>query len=324
MTDMTISRRKFIRNAAMAASAVSLAPWSANITRGAARSRVVFSHTAIPEGREEAVRCLHALDRGMEALLQRPVREAWASLFSSSDVVGLKVSCLAGRKFSTHVALVQAICTRLEDIGLKKGQIIIWDRLDSDLDNAGFVLNRNPQKILCMGNDAVGYSRELYEYGSACSRLSRLVTERCTAIINLPVLKDHGIVGISAGLKNFFGAIDNPNKYHVACGDPYVADVNMFAPLRDKVRLTICDAMLAQYEGGPPYMRQWNWPYQKLLLTQDMVALDRLSWNIIAKKRRQSGLPSLEETGRTPGYIHTAALHGLGNDDMKQIEVVET
>ncbi len=94
-----------------------------------------------------------------------------------------------------------------------------------------------------MGNDVLGYeTATLPVYGSAGSLLSKTLTQLCDAVINLPVLKDHGIVGVTMALKNMFGAIHNPNKYHPNAGDPYVADVNMLPAIRQKVRLTICDA----------------------------------------------------------------------------------
>lgn len=322
---MSISRRDFIKDQAALAVGVTLAPLALQdmIAAPARTAKVVQAVLPSAKTGAEADHVLHALDRGMEALLQIPGKDAWAEIVSPRDIVGLKVSCLAGKYFSTHRSLVQAIMTRLISIGLRPGQIIIWDRLNMDLQGAGFPLNQNPKQALCYGNDAAGYSQALYEYQSACSRLSRIVTEHCTAIINLPVLKDHGIVGISAGLKNFFGAIDNPNKYHDSCGDPYVADVNMIPALRNKVRLTICDAITAQYEGGPPFMRQWNWPMRSLLLAKDMVALDQVCWTIIENKRSENDLPTLRDAGRLPSYIHTAAMRGLGVDDLQKIEVIE-
>ncbi len=41
--------------------------------------------------------------------------------------------------------------------------------------------------------------------GLVGSRLSRILTRQCTAVVNVPVLKDHSIAGISVSLKNFFG-----------------------------------------------------------------------------------------------------------------------
>ena len=107
------------------------------------------------------------------------------------------------------------------------------------------------------------------------------------------MLKDHGIVGVTMALKNLFGAIHNPNKYHLDGGDPYVADVYMLPPIRQKVRLAICDALAPQYEGGPSYMPQWVWPYRGVLVSRDPVALDCTGWRIIERKRAELGLKPL-------------------------------
>jgi len=53
---------------------------------------------------------------------------------------------------------------------------------------------------------------DLAIYGSVGSLLSTTLTRTCDAVVNLPVLKDHGIVGVTMALKNLFGAIHNPNK----------------------------------------------------------------------------------------------------------------
>ena len=59
------------------------------------------------------------------------------------------------------------------------------------------------------------------------------------------------LFGVTIALKSMFGAIHNPNKYHMNVGNPYVADVFMLPPIRQKVRLHICDATTAQYGAGP-------------------------------------------------------------------------
>ncbi len=92
---------------------------------------------------------------------------------------------------------------------------------------------------------------------SVGSLLSNTLTRTCNAVINLPVLKDHGIVGVTMALKNFFGAIHNPNKYHLMAATRTWPMSTCSPPIRQKVRLTICDAIAPQYEGGPSYMPQW-------------------------------------------------------------------
>jgi uncharacterized protein (DUF362 family) len=138
-------------------------------------------------------------------------------------------------------------------------------------------------------------------------------------------LKDHGIAGVTIALKNMFGAIHNPNKYHLNIGDPYIPDVFMLPSIKKKVRLTICDAMVAQYEGGPSYMPHWSWAYNGLIFSKDPVALDYTGWKIIEQERQKRGLKSLRELGREPTYISTAAnaSHRLGTNNPDRIELVQ-
>ncbi|MDZ7262842.1 MAG: DUF362 domain-containing protein [candidate division KSB1 bacterium] len=250
--------------------------------------------------------------------------QIWRKIVRPDDVVGIKVNCLAGKGISSSPELVAAIVEGVQRAGVRANRIVIWDRLADDLERAGFSINTGGGGVRCYGNDQAGYTNDIIMSGSIGSLLSRTVTDHCSAIINVPILKDHGIVGVTIALKNFFGAIHNPNKYHHNAGDPYIADVNLIPAIRNKVRITICDALTCQYEGGPPYMPQWSWNYNGLLVGQDMVALDHLGWQIIEEKRKEKGLPSLKEVGREPTYIATAADqdHRLGTNDPNKMEVI--
>lgn len=261
------------------------------------------------------------LDEGLAALYQtdHPL-SIWQNLFSTRDVVGIKVNCLSGRRGSSHQILIDIIIERLIQAGVKPGNIIIWDRLNDDLEGAGYSLNwENKSKIRCFGNDVAGYDNRLYLNGSVGSLITKTLTQHCTAIINVPVLKDHGIVGVTLSMKNFFGAIHNPNKYHSNNGDPFIADLYEMDIIRRKIRLTICDALDAQYEGGPPFKPQWTWPFDGLFLAVDGVALDRIGWQIIEAKRKELNLPSLQDAGRKPEYILTAGKKGIGQSDLNRI-----
>ena len=293
------------------------------------KTKVVISRDALLRGAGSSLdsgRLLKMLDRAMQALYatDSPL-EAWKKVVQPGEVVGLKVNGLAGRGLSTSVLLVQVLCARLQDAGIPEKDIVIWDRLNADLESAGFSIATRQDRIRCFGNDTLGYEEELATYGSVGSCLSKTLTQVCDAVINLPVLKDHGIAGVTMALKNLFGAIHNPNKYHLNVGDPYVADVNMLPPIRQKVRLHICDATTAQYEGGPSYMPQWSWPYNALLMSRDPVALDYAGWQILEQKRAEKGMKSLRALGRAPDYIATAAdpNHRLGTNDPRQIEQAE-
>jgi uncharacterized protein (DUF362 family) len=280
------------------------------------KSRVVIAREANP-------RAGQLLDRAMQSYFNSDTpAEAWRKVVQPGETVGLKVNCLSGKGGSTSVALVEAVCERLQQAGVKPESIVIWDRLTEDLEGAGF---RRAGRIRCQGNEVLGYEGELSVFGSAGSLLAKTLTQLCDVVINLPVLKDHGIVGVTMALKNMFGAIHNPNKYHPNGGDPYVADVNAMPAIRRKVRLTICDAIAAQYEGGPSYMPQWRWAANSLLVAQDPVALDSVGWQIIEQKRAEKGLKPLKDVKREPRYIATAAdaKHNLGTNNPARIERVE-
>ncbi len=290
-----------------------------------AKSRVVIARDAAAPG--SSARLAGLLDRAVEAFYNRDSSlEAWKQVARPGEVIGLKVNCLAGRgTASTSLVLVEAVCERLRQAGVAAQDILIFDRLSEDLESAGFHIADSPGRMRAVGNDILGYEEELAIFGSAGSLLSKALTRDCDAVINLPVLKDHGIAGVTMALKNLFGAIHNPNKYHTNAGNPYVADVYMLPPIRQKVRLAICDALRAQYEGGPSYMPQWSWPFNGLIVARDPVALDYTGWQIIEKKRAEKGMKPLEALARRPNYIATAAdrNHRIGTNDPGRIERVE-
>lgn len=245
------------------------------------------------------------------------------SIINKTDKVSIKLSCLAGKGLSTDISLVNALTKKLIDIGVNENNIVLWDRLNDDLERAGYRINTG-SGIKCYGNDYSGYTEEFYNFGEVGSLLSRIVTDFSDVIINMPVLKDHGIVGLSAGMKNMFGAIHNPNKYHLNTGDPYVADVNSIPELNNKIKLTICDATRIQYEAGPPYFPKFCEDFNGLIISEDPVALDFEAWKIIEEKRKENSLKSLKDAGRNPSYIFTAADkdHMLGFADDAKIRVI--
>jgi len=255
------------------------------------------------------------------------VTAAWQKLFKPNDTVGIKVNCLmsAGKHLSSHPELVDCIVNGLVSAGVPQEQVIIWDRYNSELQNAGYKINRNGRGVKCYGTDTegVGYSSELIISGAVASKISKILSTYCTAIINVPVLKDHNIAGVTLSMKNFFGAINDPNKYHDNI-DAAVPDLNISPLIREKNKITVCDALKAIYDYGPGYHPQYTWDYNGLLVSTDPVAIDQIGATIIEEKREEAGLPSLAQVGRPPNYIAIAAdaEHKLGTNDPEKIELV--
>jgi len=250
------------------------------------------------------------------------IKSCWQRYFSKEDIVGIKVNCIAGQGLSTNPELVNAIIWGLLLAGVKEDNIIIYDRGTRELEKAKFKINTN-KGIKCYGNDAVGYNWEPTIIGSVSCCFSKIVSEQVTAIINVPVLKDHELSGVSLSLKNHFGSINNPNKYHGNNCDPYIADLNSHPLIKNKTRLIICDAITALYNGGPGYKKAWSWDYRGLLVSTDPVALDYVGTQIIEEMRREKKMKSLEECGRPAKHIATAANLGLGTDKPEEIEIVQ-
>ena len=327
------SRREFLRRSTLGAIALEVGRRAAAITTPdsrdspAAKSRVVIARDPMLRGSGSSLDSdclLKLLDRAVASFYDcDSPQQAWKRIVRPGECVGLKINCLAGRGASTTVKLVEAVTERLQQAGITN--IVVWDRLNSDLESAGFRIGSVRPGVQFIGNDTAGYEDHLSIHGSVGSLLARTLTRTCDAVISLPVLKDHGIAGMTFALKNFFGAIHNPNKYHLTAGDPYVADVNMLPPIPQKVRLHIGDATAVQYEGGPSYMPQWSWRFNGLVVGTDPVALDSVGWQLIEQKRATEGMKSLAASGREPKYIATAAdaEHRLGTNDPRRIERLE-
>ena len=265
------------------------------------------------------------LDKGMQAFFDVDnILEAWKKVAKPGEVIGLKVNCLSGLG-STNIDLVYIICERLLQAGIKKNDIIIWDRQNSDLEDGKFQVRYDNNNIKCIGNEVLAFENDFEMFGSSASLVCQTLTRVCDGIINLPVLRDHGIAGVTIAMKNMFGAIHNPNKFHLNVGNPYIPDVYSYPSIKNKVRLAICDATTAQYEGGPSFMPHWRWNYGGLIIGSDPVAIDYSGWQIIENERKIRGLKSLKEVGREPIYIATAAdsKHNLGTNDPNKIEVIK-
>jgi hypothetical protein len=252
--------------------------------------------------------------------------DAWARWFKPADRISIKVNCLG---YVTSPAMATSLAAALSACGVAPEQIILWDRTCHELQAAGYELRNSGAGPRCFGTDALaalrgnaGYAADVTTSGAIGSMYSRIVTDESTALISAPILKDHNIAGLSCGLKNFFGAIHNPNKYHENGCDPFVADVVAHPLIRDRLRLVVCGAMRPQYNGGPTVRPQWQWPYGGLLMATDPVALDRVALEIIARKRAAAGMPPLDAEKRPVRYLESAQARGLGTADLASIEVV--
>ena len=321
-----MKRRDFLQGLLMLPVAGTLAETKPSGPVASARAQVIrAADPAVRTGPEQfdAARLAKMLDGALARLTNTGSPEAaWKALFSSKDVVGIKVNCLAGPPLSTHPALVDQIVRGLRLAGVPDGNIFIWERFSRELARMGFKVQDSAGAVHCVGLDG-HYENTLSYSGKVGSCLAPPVASLCTAHINVPILKDHLLAGLGVGMKNFYGAIHNPNKYHDNLCDPYVADVSAFPQIRNRLRLVVCDALNGQYDGGPTVRPQRLWEENALLVSRDPVALDTVAWGMIEQRRAAAGLKSLAQEKREPTWLKTANGYGLGENDPQRIEVIQ-
>jgi len=250
---------------------------------------------------------------------------AVSSLFRPDDRVGIKVNTIGGKALSTRPEVALPLASWLSRNGLQDRNIFIWDRTTRELRDAGYATSagRNGIKVFGTDADGVGYGTGLVSHLGVGSLFSKIQTEFATASVSLAILKDHGLAGVTAGLKNYFGAIHNPNKYHDSHCDPYVAEVFDAPPVKGKHKVSIIDALVVQYHKGPSYHARWAARYGGLIFSLDPVAADSVGWSIIERLRADGGLPTLKAEGREPAYLATAEKMGLGRAGLGSIETIE-
>ena len=312
-----MDRREFIHTSALAAGASSAGAWAAGT-----KSRVVEVHRpgVVGEGyRPDAAATQQMLDRGMYALtgeIRR--RDQWSCFVNPSDVVGLKVNGLGGPHLCTKRELIRAVIQGLIEAGVEENHIIVWDNAGAHINAIGMGVNTGDTGVRVYGSDmaGIGYDQRQTDFGPGATRLSRIFSEQITALINLPLIKDHSTVGSTVSLKNIsHGITDNPGAHHDERCEPHIAAINDLPAVREKHRLVVVDGLIGCYEGGPGYRPEWTHAYESVLVSEDPVAADAVCTAHIEAIRRQKGLPSLEEDGRPASYLAAAGTRGLGCHD---------
>jgi uncharacterized protein (DUF362 family) len=328
------SRRDFLKNATAGAVLLSskgklglAAAVDPHIRAG--QSKVVIARDAAlrtVSGQLDEKRVQALLDRAMASYTGRdkPVEE-WKRIVPVGKVIGLKVNGRGGKGLSTHLALVLAICERLQQAGVKPGEIVVWDCIERDLLACGLTISTDPNRIRCYGSDHAGFDEQAVAFGTVKVNLSKILSRQCDFVINLPVLKDHYMTGVTFSMKNMYGVIQQPNELHANGCNPAIADLNCIPAIRQKVRFIIGDAITSMYEGGPRCKPEFLWQPNALIIGEDRVAVDTTALQMLERKRAEAGLPTFEAAGRPSRYIATAAdaTHNLGTNDPKHIRLME-
>ena len=313
---MPLTRRRFLKLAAVAALSTALPAAEAPKSIVAAARREGLAGGSPDAAAADAVGAALCGAAGADS-----AKEAWARILRPEETVGIKVNCLAYRPAPVVAALVESLLSA----GVAPGKIIVWDRLEGEMEEAGFAVQRDASRVRYLGTDSPGYGYDMRAtlHRSVGTNFSSILSQHTGALVSACVLKDHNLAGVSLCLKNLYGCIANPNKFHDGGCNPYVADLADHPTVRSRMRLAVIDASWGQCERGPAPVPKWRWPAATVAASRDPVAVDAWGWRAIEGQRAARGLPSLEEAGRPPRYIETAAGMGLGEVAPERIRVLE-
>jgi len=328
-----ISRREFLK---LAAAAGLLAGCRSTVSPAERRAGIMKIY---PDRPSKVVRARHAGVWNGDALAPQAIRQmldasiteltglndarqAWAVLFDSTERIAIKVNAFRNSIIWTHVPLVMAVTECLQEAGVPAEQIVIFDYYTSELEEAGFPVNKDGPGVRCYGTD-VSYT-EGFQVVETPIKLSNIVVN-CDALINMPILKSHMIAGISFAMKNHYGTLENPAALHYGKYiDRGMAELNALPPIKERTRLIIGDTLTAniRYRNSWPYWREAV-TGDALLMSFDPVAHDTVGLQTFVQLLTADGGDTASATARATPWLAGGAEVGLGTDDMSHIELVE-
>jgi uncharacterized Fe-S center protein len=269
------------------------------------------------------------------------VPEAWRTIVSTQDVVGIKVFSTPGANSGTRPAVVAAVVEGLLAAGIAPKNIVVWDRHLTDLRLAGYSELANRYGIRIAGSQQTGYDENVYydtpmpgtliwgdlEFGKKGGSIGRksfvtkLLTQEISKIINITPLLNHDLAGVTGNLYSLaMGSVDNTIRFekeaeHLAQAVP---EIYALTNLSDHVALNITDALICQYEGEERGLLHYSAVLNQIRFSRDPVALDLLSVKELDRQRRAASAPKVKPN---PDLYDNAALLWLGVSNTNQIDV---
>lgn len=280
------------------------------------------------------------VDAGIQRVTEKDgVAEAWQSLVSPDDVVGIKVYTAATGMAGTRIETVAAVVEGLLEANVPPDHVVVWDKQMSDLLLAGFNELERRYGIRLAASLASGYDDE-YRYESTLigqliwgdkefgkegdkvgrfSYVSKLVTRELTKIINVSPSLNNPYAGTAGHLYSLsMGAVDNTLRFQSGGNLLATAVPEIYAMeiLSDRVVMNITDSLICQFAGKTEGLLHYSKVLNELRFSADPVALDMLALDDIARFRKAAGM---EENPQNRKLYSNAELMRLGTSDIDQI-----
>ncbi|MEY4300030.1 MAG: hypothetical protein RIR25_1266 [Verrucomicrobiota bacterium] len=280
----------------------------------------------------------------MSAAGKNDIASAWRVFVQPNERIGIKVSASGAPVSSTHAAVVAAVVEGLLAAGVPAGNIVIWDRLQRDLQNAGY--ERLARKFRVVGTDEAGgydekakvtaavmgqlivgdrdFSAKRDSPASSTSYISSVLTGQVDKVVHIPALADSMFAGLQGALAGMvLGNLDNWRRLarQPHYGDPYLPEIYADPRIGGKVVLTILDALRPQYAGGPFPGAQFLENYGAIFGSRDPVAIDATGLRLLDDFRKEAKLDPL---AKKTTWLDSAEFLGLGAAAENRIDLVRT
>lgn len=283
------------------------------------------------------------------------VAEAWRSLIKTGaqgDRVGIKVATEPGVISGTHREIAQALVTELIKAGVKRENILIWDRRRQDLEAAGYTKipslqlrwieyggGYDPKTVfsspvvgqLMYGDSTFKESphslKEIlnpHAQFSTDSHYAIILSREVNKVINVASLCDSYYSGINGALANMtIRNIDNWRRFikDPFFGDPYIANIYNTDVIKGKVIMTMMDGLTLQYAGGPRPNPSHAMLNGMIFASFDPVAIDSMAIRLIDEQRIVNHLPKIDNLA---GHVQSAESLKLGNAAPAKISLIPT
>ena len=326
---------------------------------GPYRGRVAaIENTAVlVSGQYQAEQVRQMMRRGMMELTGADDwAGAWRRFFEPGDVVGIKLNPVGQPLVKSDATIVREIIAGLEAAGVKRRDIVAYDRYRHQFFTAGYDkwlpegvrISYAAEDYDSVQQAIEGYDPDHYmdmaltlpSFGvenvtARRSYAARFITREVHKLVNVPVLKDHQSAGITLALKNLsHGLVNNVNRSH---SSPSLNACNAFIPavvampvIRNKAVLHILDGVKGVYHGGPSARSEFVWEHNTIYFATDPVSLDHVGWDVIDAKRVSVGMKKLAEDApdqvstfvrRQPEHVEIAGALGLGEWERSKIDL---
>jgi hypothetical protein len=309
-------------------------------------SRVIILEDpkAVSDFQADAAVVQEMVNRGITSLTGKAnVADAWRTLVSTQDIVGIKVVAEPGEISGTRPAVVAAVIHGLIDAGVPNNHIVIWDKHTDELRAAGFAKLATQLGVRLAGAAKAGYDPTNFynpdtaimgslvwgdlEFGKTNisagrkSFVTRILSHDVTKIISIAPLLNDNLIGVYGHLYSLtMASVDNTARFE---GDPArlaiaVPEIYALPSLGDRVVLNITDALIGQYEGGERGLLHYSVVPNQLWFSRDPVALDILAVSELDRERRNANSP--EFTPYLQIYTNATLLQ-LGTTDLSKMQV---